>query len=75
MPVQILLIMHSVRIVVCGLGVDIMACRVEVRGNPIGHALVLALGDEASYAVVLIDVTPHPPNNPIMIIVREDFRA
>jgi len=52
-----------------------MACRVEVRCNPIGHALVLALGDEASYAVVLIDVTPHPPNNPIMIIVREDFRA
>jgi len=37
--------------------------------------LVLALGDEASYAVVLIDVTPHPANNPIMIIVRDKISA
>jgi len=36
---------------------------------------VLALGDEASYAVVLIDVTPHPANNPIMIIVRDKISA
>jgi hypothetical protein len=35
----------------------------------------LALGDEASYAVVLNDVTPYPANNPIMIIVRDKISA
>ena len=46
------------------------------RAHPrLYHSGPLALGDEASYAVVLNDVTPYPANNPIMIIVRDKISA